>query len=424
MSGIDWLPQFTEQVGAALCNAEDSQRYTVDEHQPACVCYPETVADVARVLTVGDQLGLATIPVGHGSQLNVGQPPHAYDVAVSSRRLNRILAHEAADLTVTLEAGVVLADLNHELAKFRQHLPLDPPHPESATIGAIIASDAWGPWRYSQGKVRDLLIGIKVALADGTIVKGGGQVVKNVAGYDLMKLFTGSFGTLGVIVEASFKLRPLPERHRVVGMGANDLATAVDICLRMRDLAVEPFSLQIVSAGSPIPPTLEPIAKRATAATIIVGLAGSASEIEAQVDQLRKIDIELEEYQDVEASLRDLQCAISASDWVARLGALPSTIGRMMEEALRAARDCGVAFTTAIYPGAGSAWIRFGGGANELFAEQLRGMCDPKKGSVVFPTLPAYLKGGIDPWGPLPAAKLQGAIKAALDPRSRFGRYF
>ena len=130
-------------------------------------------------------------------------------------------------MTATVEAGITLAALNATLARAGQRLPLDPPHPERTTIGALIATDASGPLRLSHGKVRDLLIGITVVLADGTLVHGGGRVVKNVAGYDLMKLFTGSFGTLGIVVEATFKLRPLPQREAVFRVPASTMAEAI-----------------------------------------------------------------------------------------------------------------------------------------------------------------------------------------------------
>ena len=174
--------------------------FAIDGLRPECVLFPETVDDLGRCVAAVDQAGMTVMPVGNGTQLGYGNPPQRYDVALSTRRLARVLAHEAADMTVTVEAGATLAAVNAALQPARQLLPLDPPQPEHTTIGAAIAIDASGPLRLSQGKVRDLLIGIKAFLADGTPIKSGGRVVKNVAGYDLMKLFTGSFGTLGTVV--------------------------------------------------------------------------------------------------------------------------------------------------------------------------------------------------------------------------------
>ena len=184
----------------AVVSGDASGAFAVDGRTPQDVAFPATIDEVARCAAAAHAADLAVIPVGNGTQLHIGRPPRRYDLALSTQRLNRILAHEAADMTVTVEAGITLAQLNTALATAGQRLPIDPPHPERTTIGALIATDASGPLRLSQGKVRDLLIGITVVLADGTLVHGGGRVVKNVAGYDLMKLFTGSFGTLGIIV--------------------------------------------------------------------------------------------------------------------------------------------------------------------------------------------------------------------------------
>ena len=132
------------------------------------------------------------------------------------KRMCRIIEHEPGDLTTTAEAGIPLAALQGELGKRGQWLSLDPPWAERATLGGILASNASGPRRHLYGSARDLLIGLTVVMADGSLVRGGGKVVKNVAGYDLPKLFIGSFGTLGVIVEATVKLRPRPDVDRLV----------------------------------------------------------------------------------------------------------------------------------------------------------------------------------------------------------------
>ena len=132
------------------------------------------------------------------------------------KRMCRLIEHEPGDLTTTAEAGIPLAALQGELAKRGQWLSLDPPWAERATLGGILASNASGPRRHLYGSARDLLIGLTVVMADGSVVRGGGKVVKNVAGYDLPKLFIGSFGTLGVIVEATVKLRPRPDVDRLV----------------------------------------------------------------------------------------------------------------------------------------------------------------------------------------------------------------
>src|SRR5207248_7952764 len=147
---------------------------------------------------------------GSGSKSYVGDAAPT-DVEVAPSRLAGIIDHEPADLTVTVGAGMRMADVAVALERAGQFLPLDPPHGDEATVGGVIAANSNGFWRARYGGVRDLLIGTRIALADGTVARAGGRVVKNVAGYDLDKLLVGSLGTLGVIVEATLKVLPVPE---------------------------------------------------------------------------------------------------------------------------------------------------------------------------------------------------------------------
>ena len=170
---------------------------------------PADAAECARLLVeaAGDR---RTVRIsGSGTKAYLGDVTQT-DIEIGTSRLGGVLDHEPADLTVTVGAGMRVADLAAVLARAGQFLPLDPPHANEATIGGVIAANSNGFWRARYGAVRDLLIGTRIALADGTIARAGGRVVKNVAGYDLDKLLVGSFGTLGVIVEATFKVIPLP----------------------------------------------------------------------------------------------------------------------------------------------------------------------------------------------------------------------
>src|SRR5580704_9155339 len=141
-------------------------------------------------------------------------------------KLNRVLEHTPEDMTVTVEAGITLAELQVQVGRHRQWLAIDPPHPEITTIGNVINANSSGPRRFGCGTIRDYLIGLTAVLADGTIIHSGGKVVKNVAGYDLMKLFVGGQETAGVVVEATFKLRPLPEVEQFVSATGDSLEAA------------------------------------------------------------------------------------------------------------------------------------------------------------------------------------------------------
>lgn len=181
----------------------------MDGAQPQWVIEPASAGELAQVLALANGSGLHVIARGGGTKLDWGNPPRGADLIVCTRRLDRVLEHAAGDMTATVQAGCCVAALNQRLAERGQRLAIDPLWPDRATIGGILATNDSGPLRAAFGTLRDHLIGITVALADGTLARSGGKVVKNVAGYDLPKLFTGSFGTLGVITEATFRLYPL-----------------------------------------------------------------------------------------------------------------------------------------------------------------------------------------------------------------------
>ncbi len=198
----------------------------IDGVQPSLVAEPGSVQEAAGVLRLAQQHGLAVAPRGGGTKMGRGNIPRRVDLLLSTARLDRVLEHAAGDLVVRVEAGARLTEVQQVLIQASQWLALDPLEDE-ATIGGIIAANASGPHRLRYGTVRDLLIGITYLLPDGTLARAGGKVVKNVAGYDLCKLFTGSFGTLGLIVEAIFRLHPLPAATTTVLWRGADIASSI-----------------------------------------------------------------------------------------------------------------------------------------------------------------------------------------------------
>ncbi|HEV3462352.1 MAG TPA: FAD-binding oxidoreductase, partial [Actinomycetota bacterium] len=191
--------------------------YAVDGVEARFLARPGSVEEASQVLRAAAADGLAGAFMGGGSKLGLGNPPERLDLVVETRGLDQVLEHAAGDLVVKAQAGVRLADLQAALAPAGQWLALDPPEPR-ATLGGVVAANASGPRRLRYGTVRDLIIGITVVLADGTVARAGGKVVKNVAGYDLAKLFCGSLGTLGLVAEATFRLHPLPAAAAVVSL--------------------------------------------------------------------------------------------------------------------------------------------------------------------------------------------------------------
>jgi len=211
---------------------------------PLVVVEPADERQVASVLRCANQAGLAVIQRGGGTKLDWGNPPRSADVVLSLARMNRVLEHAWADLTVTVEAGCTIAELQRALAEHGQRLAIDPLWTERATVGGILSTNDSGALRLAFGALRDLIIGVTLALADGTIASSGGKVVKNVAGYDLPKLATGSLGTLGVITRAVFRLHPLPRNSRTLSIAVKDATEMQRVILAVLDAQLAPAAVQ------------------------------------------------------------------------------------------------------------------------------------------------------------------------------------
>ncbi len=207
---------------------------------------PTSISEVCEVMKLASSEGWAVVPAGAMTWLDAGQPLERVKIIVSTRRLNRIIEHEPADLIAVAEAGVTLKDFNNALAQKGQWLPIDPPDNGRATIGGVVATGQAGAQQFGYGSPRRHVIGMKVVRADGSLIKVGGRVVKNVAGYDLCKLFTGSYGTLGLIVEVNFRLRPLPFKTSTTMAWGNreDLLAGAR---RVIDSRLFPVALELLS---------------------------------------------------------------------------------------------------------------------------------------------------------------------------------
>jgi len=205
---------------------------------------PTSTTEAAALLRAAAGLGLTVAARGTGSRLDWAPAPASCDLIVDTGRLDKILEHTAGDLVVSVQAGVRLETLAKVLAAAGQRLALDPAG-STGTIGGVVATGAAGPLRYRYGSPRDLLIGITVIRADGTIAKAGGKVVKNVAGYDIGKLFAGSYGTLGLITEATFRLHPLPESTAWVSLDCPDPASAAAAVRTIADSPVTPSAIEL-----------------------------------------------------------------------------------------------------------------------------------------------------------------------------------
>ena len=227
----------------ASTNPED---YAIDGVSPSVAVRPATVEAVSAVMSEAHRAGAAVTPWGGGTRIALGNLPRRYDVALDMTGLDQIIAHNHGDLTATVQTGVTVAALRRALAEHGQFLPIDPPLPETATVGGTLAVGNSGPLKWQYGSLRDTVIGMKVVHADGVVTKSGGQVVKNVSGYDMAKLHIGGLGTLGVIVEVSVKLTPLPHHETTVVASYDTAANAIRAALDIFEGDAVPLALMVI----------------------------------------------------------------------------------------------------------------------------------------------------------------------------------
>ena len=248
--------------------------------RPRFIAAPASTAEASALMAAAAGLGLTVMPRGSGSRLHWGSPAAACDLVVDTRRLGGVLEHAAGDLVVQVQAGVALHDLAAVLATGGQRLALDPVGDAAngaGTIGGVVATNSAGPLRYRYGAPRDLLIGITVVRPDGAVARSGGKVVKNVAGYDLGKLFAGSYGTLGLITEATFRLHPLPEASTWLALELPDPESAAEAVHVICDSPLWPSAVELdwPSASAPL--------------TVSVLLEGDAPSVQGRVARMREL---------------------------------------------------------------------------------------------------------------------------------------
>lgn len=256
--------------------------------QPAGVVEPGTQEEVAKVLAWANAAGVHVIPRGNGTKLEWGNAPSGAELVLSLRRISRVLEHPWADMTATVEAGCTVRHLQQTLAAHGQRLAIDALWPERATIGGILATNDSGALRLRFGSLRDLIIGVTVALPDGTLARSGGKVVKNVAGYDLPKLMTGALGTLGVITQAIFRLHPRPQQTKTLTFAASGWEEATRFMLRVQDSQMVHVAMQMRASNHGSPPAL---GKDAAPMDVCVDVRfeGTEAGLAAQAAQVREL---------------------------------------------------------------------------------------------------------------------------------------
>src|SRR5574341_32555 len=224
------------------------ENFAIDGLTPRAVESPSSVEDLARTVADAAKENAAIVPWGGGTMQHLGGVPRRYDLAIQTTHLNRVLEYSPDDLTITVEAGITLTQLQAQLAAHNQFLPIDPPLSERATIGGILATNSSGPLRLRYGPLRDFTLGMRVVNTGGKITKSGGKVVKNVAGYELPKLYIGSLGTLGIIAETTFKVWPKPPEQVTLISAFSNHRAACSAVRALWNLTAWPLAIELFDA--------------------------------------------------------------------------------------------------------------------------------------------------------------------------------
>lgn len=371
----------------------------LDGHVPGCVARPTTTAQVAATLRAARGVDAVTVVRGNGTKQTFGGACPAPDLVLDTRSLDRMIEHQPGDLIVRVESGMPLATLQDQVRGSGQLLSLDEPVPGS-TIGGVLATNSSGPHRLSHGTARDLLIGVTVVLADGTVAHSGGKVVKNVAGYDLGKLLVGSHGTLAVITEATFRLHPVPETHAWVSASVAS-ADLEPLLARLCHSQLAPSALEIDWHPGEL-------------ATVALLLEGTADGVAGRVEAAQA---EFAVPTDVAPDLEwpwSLPGATDGSDVIlkitCRLGAVAEIAQAATELGLRVR---GAAGTGVLYAAPTS-----DSSTDALAAslQVLRPLAGRAGGAVVVLTGSAALRRELDVWGPVDGLPVMRRLKQQFDP--------
>ncbi|NMF61699.1 FAD-binding oxidoreductase [Brasilonema octagenarum] len=368
------------------------KRVNASPTPPGCIVYPHTTEQLAQVITQAHRNKWRVLPCGSGSKLNWGGLVKDVDVVVSTERLNQLIEHAVGDLTVTVEAGIKFSHLQEMLANSGQFLAVDPITQDTATIGGIVATADTGSLRQRYGTVRDQLLGITFVRADGQIAKAGGRVVKNVAGYDLMKLFTGSFGTLGVISQVTFRVYPMHEISQTVVLTGDPKAISQSAGV-LRGSALTPTQADLLStklvSGLGLGEGLGLVARFQSIAESVKEQSNRLLEVGEQLGLKGTIYSAADEA-DLWRILREqIDSSVNESAITCKIGVLPTSAVEVLTQA-----DVG--------------WIHIASGLGVLRFESdnqidqllgIRSLCQANRGFLTILEAPVEVKQQLDVWG-------------------------
>lgn len=390
-------------------------------NKPIALCLPQNSQNLAEIVKYAHKNNLSVMILGRGSKINWGNLRKNCDLVISTEKLNQIVEHSGGDFTMTVEVGITLHTLQNHLKQFNQYLPIDPSFPDTATIGGIIATSDGGSLRHKYNGIRDLILGISFMRNDGEIVKAGGKVVKNVAGYDLMKLLTGSYGSLGIITEVTLRLFPILENEQTV-LITGDSSNIDQAIQLLKNSALTPLKADLLSAS-----LLQEL-NLGNKMGILVQFQGFLESINYQSEQLiniaKKLNLKTEilpndQVNNIYDNINQLLAEINSDQAVTcKIGILPSFAVKMLEKLteLSLIKQRGI--------------IHLGSGIGKIYLEQekllnalknMREYCQENQGYLMVLDAPVRVKKEFDSFGYNGNAKtIMQKIKQQFDPQNMF----
>ncbi|MBI2487378.1 MAG: FAD-binding oxidoreductase [Deltaproteobacteria bacterium] len=429
----DLLKEIINVVGDdnAISQSPELERYAIEGKTPKVVVLPQTIEEISEILKVASSKSLAVIPRGGGTKIGFGREPNRADIVLCMSQLNQVLEHEASDLVAATQCGITLKAFQGVLKEKNQFLAIDPPHFESgATVGGIIATNDSGPRRLRYGTMRELLIGIRVVRSDGAIVKGGAKVVKNVAGYDIPKLYVGSLGTLGIIVEGIFRLYPIPELSQTYIVSFSNLAELQKMVLSILNSSLVPTCLEVLN-----PTLIDAISdqlrlnlkKEKYALAIRIESVGKA--VRDQVSKVKGICgerggegilVEGVVEESFWQEIREFPWSMSVSNRViCKAGVLITDVPRVFQALGELSSNSGLGIYSSARAGNGILIISIEGEMSPIIeaTKSLRNLVNSLKGNLIIRDAPADLKSQVDVWGEVgESIKVMERLKSHFDP--------
>lgn len=409
------LQEASNVAGAGSARAPESPADLVDGIVPGVVVAPSTPEGVAETLAWASASRLSVVIRGGGTKDAWGRAPRPVDVLLSLARLDRVLAHEAGDLTATVQAGARLSDVNRILRQRGQWLPLDPPHLAAATIGGVLATNDAGPLRHRYGTPRDMVIGMSIAMTDGVLSSSGGRVVKNVAGYDIGRLMTGSHGSLAAIVSATFKLSPVPPVSRTIVATVRQSEDVPRIVEQVRERQCEPDAMDVRVSRAHGTPARQAISILVRYASVQPAVEDALASTLADLDRAGAT-VQIVEGSDEERVWTEHDASVwTGAETVLRLSWRPAEFARAHEALLSIVGGAKLEWTGRAAVGSGLVGLSGQTDDHARIIAALR--ASPLFDHVVIVRSSAALRAAVDVWKiPAPQQAIWQTLKQACDP--------